>query len=540
MHRLRGSSTAWAAAALLTVLAVALVVRTVDAAALADAGRRLAASPGGALVALACFGAAFALRGWAWTRVLPALPPGQAWAGVHVALLGNRLLPLRLGEPLRVVSAVRRVPGLGPAAATASTVSLRGADTVALLAVGAGAAVALGLEVRDAGGAAVAVAGLVAAAVTGGGAWWLVRLRARGHAVRPPGAAAVAATLLAWPLEAVVVLVAARAVGLDLDVAGALVVTAAAVLAQVAAVAPGGLGTYEGGAVAGYVLLGHDPATGLAAAVVTRALTTVYALVAGGVAVLAPSPSLLGRLRLPRRLPPRPAAGPAPAADAPVVLVLPAHDEAASVADVVARAPRTVLGRPVRVVVVDDGSRDGTAVRARAAGAEVVEHGRNRGLGAAVRTGLAHGVGLGAAAVAFADADGEYPPEELAAVVGPVLAGDADYVVGSRFAGRIDRMLPHRRFGNRVLTWWVRWLTRHPVTDGQSGYRALSPAAAADAEIVHDYNYAQVLTLDLLGKGYRYAEVPISYGFRTTGTSFVRLGRYLRSVVPAVHRELNA
>jgi hypothetical protein len=77
------------------------------------------------------------------------------------------------------------------------------------------------------------------------------------------------------------------------------------------------------------------------------------------------------------------------------------------------------------------------------------------------------------------------------------------------------------------------------LTDGQSGYRAFSPAAAAAAEVVHDYNYAQVLTLDLLGKGFTYAEVPIRYSFRTSGTSFIRLGRYLRRVLPAVHAELN-
>jgi hypothetical protein len=102
-------------------------------------------------------------------------------------------------------------------------------------------------------------------------------------------------------------------------------------------------------------------------------------------------------------------------------------------------------------------------------------------------------------------------------------------------------MLPHRMLGNLVLTRWVRWMTRRgDVTDGQSGYRAFSPAAARDAEVVHDYNYAQVLTLDLLGKGYRYAEVPITYAFRTTGRSFVRLGPYLRRVLPAVRAELNS
>jgi hypothetical protein len=101
-------------------------------------------------------------------------------------------------------------------------------------------------------------------------------------------------------------------------------------------------------------------------------------------------------------------------------------------------------------------------------------------------------------------------------------------------------MHAHRRFGNRVLTVGMALLTRRKVTDGQSGYRALSPAAARNAEVIHDYNYAQVLTLDLVRKGYRYVEVPISYSFRTQGQSFVRLVPYLRHVVPAVWRQLRS
>ncbi|HEU4896897.1 MAG TPA: hypothetical protein VFX88_04905, partial [Actinomycetota bacterium] len=106
--------------------------------------------------------------------------------------------------------------------------------------------------------------------------------------------------------------------------------------------------------------------------------------------------------------------------------------------------------------------------------------------------------------------------------------------------GQIRRMLPQRRLGNLALTGLLRFVARAPIGDGQSGFRALSGAAAADAEIVHDYNYAQVLTLDLLAKGYRYLEVPIGYQFRTTGRSFVRPLRYLRRVLPAVWQELNS
>ena len=161
--------------------------------------------------------------------------------------------------------------------------------------------------------------------------------------------------------------------------------------------------------------------------------------------------------------------------------------------------------------------------------------GRNEGLGAAVRRGFAEATARGAIASAFCDADGEYDPAELESLVAPVLAGDADYVVGSRFAGGPRTMKAHRSFGNRVLTMAVSVISRRRITDGQSGYRVLSADATAAAEVIHDFNYAQVLTLDLLAKGFRYAEVPISYRFRTQGESFIRLGSYLRNVVPAVY-----
>jgi glycosyltransferase involved in cell wall biosynthesis len=246
------------------------------------------------------------------------------------------------------------------------------------------------------------------------------------------------------------------------------------------------------------------------------------------------------RWRLPPadRRPRRPALVGVAAADAPVVLILPARNEAPRVGAVVRRAPAMAAGRPVHVLVVDDGSTDATAGAAAAAGAHVVRHASGYGLGAAVRTGLVAALAWKPAAIAFCDADGEYAPEELGAVVAPILAGTADYVCGSRFAGTIERMLPYRRLGNRALTAALRAVARTPISDGQTGYRALSPAAAAAAEIVHDYNYAQVLTLDLLAKGYAYAEVPITYSFRESGRSFVRLGRYLRHVVPAIRTEL--
>ncbi|MFQ5555752.1 MAG: lysylphosphatidylglycerol synthase domain-containing protein, partial [Acidimicrobiia bacterium] len=530
-HALRTRSQhGWLAVAIgiATAATIAIVVRSVDGASLRLAAREIFASPWLLAGALVMFAGAFAVRAEIWRRVLPGLGFWQAWAAIHVTLAGNHLLPLRLGEPLRVVSVARRA-NVTTAEAAASTLALRAADILIVVAL----AVVLGagsLPFFGAAATSVIVGGSLA--VGGAGVFWLRRLRAAGR-IRMPGPAAIAGSALAWVLEAGIVFAAARAAGLPLTFTEAVFVSVVSVAAQVAAFAPGGFGTYEAGAVAAYASLGHDPGTALAAALVAHALKTAYSLVVGAFAAVAPSPGIVGRLRLPRRLPERPSGRPI-GHEQPVVLFMPAFNEEEIVAATVERTPSVVHGHSVVVLVVDDGSVDGTASEARAAGADVVSLGANRGLGAAVRIGVAKALEFDPAAVVFCDADGEYAPEELAILTEPILRGEADYVVGSRFGGNIERMLPHRRLGNRVLSGMLSLIARRRVSDGQSGYRAFSAPAAESAEIIHDYNYAQVLTLDLLAKGYRYAEVPIRYSFRTTGSSFIRLGTYLRHVIPAV------
>src|SRR5262249_10776668 len=146
------------------------------------------------------------------------------------------------------------------------------------------------------GGVALAVVAVSGAVAIG----WVARLR-RSGAVRLPGPLALSASLAAWLLEAVLVLVAARWAGIDASFGDALIVVGPSVAAQVAAIAPGGFGTYEAAAVAAWTALGHDPAAGLVAALTAHMLKTVYSLVAGTAGVLAPAPSLLGRVRLPPR-----------------------------------------------------------------------------------------------------------------------------------------------------------------------------------------------------------------------------------------------
>lgn len=536
-------------AAGVAVLAVAVVylVRVVDGGALRRAAVAVLSDPLGLAAALAAYAAAFGLRTWTWRVVLPGLSLGQSWAALHVSLLGNHVLPLRLGEALRVTSVLRRTSQQARPV-IASTVALRSADLLVVVALALVAAPTLLPGLLPGTWLLVLAVGATAAVFAAG--WvWTARLRRSGAQVRLPAVRVVLAAAAAWALESAVVFQIAAQAGHPIGPHEAVAVTAVTIAAQLVAVTPGGFGSYEAAATAALVAAGVPAGPAFAVALATHAVKTGYALVVGIPALFVPAPSYWGlpsrsrplwpRFRLPRRLPPRPAQPPI-AADAPVVAFIPAYDEEEAIADVVGQLPGSVGGRELVTIVVDDGSTDRTAERAAAAGATVVAQPRNLGLGAAVRRGLAEATARDPAAVVYLDADGEYFPADIERLAGPVLSGEADYVVGSRFRGRIEHMRAHRRLGNQVLTAWVRWLTRRPdLTDGQSGYRAFSPAAAAAAEVIHDYNYAQVLTLDLLAKGFVYAEVPIRYAFRRTGTSFIRLSAYLRRVVPAVHRELN-
>jgi uncharacterized membrane protein YbhN (UPF0104 family) len=268
-----------------SVVAFAL---TADLDALGATWRNAASAPAELLAVLVAYGLAFALRALVWSRVVPMLRPGDALAAVHVSLAGNHLLPLRLGEALRVTSAVRRA-GVPVRTATASTVMLRGADLVAAL----GLAALLGPEVVAAvAGPARWLVLALAAAVWLGGLVWLRRI-ARGPlgaGLRLSTGIVLAGATAAWVLESVLVWRAAQWAGLEIGLTDA--ITAVTIAAQAIAIAPGGIGTYEAAAVGAYVALGAAAGDALAAALTAHALTTGYALLGGALAVALP-----GRIR---------------------------------------------------------------------------------------------------------------------------------------------------------------------------------------------------------------------------------------------------
>jgi glycosyltransferase involved in cell wall biosynthesis len=174
-----------------------------------------------------------------------------------------------------------------------------------------------------------------------------------------------------------------------------------------------------------------------------------------------------------------------------LAVVIPALDEAENIGAVIAGVPRSIPHvRDVKVIVVDDGSRDGTAFVARAAGADLVErHRRRRGLVAAFRTGIDAALAAGADLVVHLDGDGQHDPGHIPRVVAPILLGDADVVIGVRPLAETTTISPIRRRGNQIGSWVVRHLLGMPISDATSGYRAFSREALLRLSVISEYTY---------------------------------------------------
>lgn len=198
----------------------------------------------------------------------------------------------------------------------------------------------------------------------------------------------------------------------------------------------------------------------------------------------------------------------------PVVsVVLPCLDEAQAVGACVSEAMTTLhdLALTAEVIVVDNGSTDESASVARRAGARVV-HEERRGYGQALRTGIDAARGE---VVVMADADGSYPLDRVGDLVEPVLAGDADLVIGGRLNGATRRTMPilHRRVGTPLLSFLVRRATGGiRLTDSQSGFRAFRRADVADLPISGTgMEFASEMLLLGARAGWRIEEIPTGY-----------------------------
>lgn len=219
-----------------------------------------------------------------------------------------------------------------------------------------------------------------------------------------------------------------------------------------------------------------------------------------------------------------------------LVIQIPAWNEAEHLGATLDDLPRDVAGfDEVEVQVVDDGSGDATAEVARAHGARVVRLPVHRGLAVAFATGLRSAVDHGADCIVNTDADGQYDPTSIPDLVAPILAGEAQMVIGDRQIHTLKRFSATKKLLQRLGSWVVRRLSRTSVADATSGFRAISRDAALTLHVFTRFTYTLETILQAGEAGLKVVSVPIRSADEET-----RPSRLFRSNTAYVLRSLES
>lgn len=216
----------------------------------------------------------------------------------------------------------------------------------------------------------------------------------------------------------------------------------------------------------------------------------------------------------------------APDAHPRMLAVMPAFNEGAAIANVIAELRE--FQPAFDIAVVDDGSRDDTAVVARNAGAHVLSLPFNLGIGGAVQTGFVYAAQAGYDIVVQVDGDGQHDPREMDAILTPLHADAADVVIGSRFLdGGTFRHAAHRRFLIGVFARLVTLVTGRRFTDTSSSFRAYNRRAITICADDYPQGFLESVesTVTLSHYGLRMLEVPVTIRQRETGATTLSLGR---------------
>jgi len=208
-----------------------------------------------------------------------------------------------------------------------------------------------------------------------------------------------------------------------------------------------------------------------------------------------------------------------PAHDKRIIAVIPAHNEQESLP--VTLKELAAVRPDVDVVIVDDGSTDQTARIARSIGCPTVSLPVNLGIGGAVQTGIRYALNHGYDVAFQYDADGQHRPDQIATLTAPILRGEADLVLGSRFLQKSGYKVGA---GRGAIMWLLRtmssWAIHQRITDNTSGFRAYGRGAMQFMVTNCSCDYPEIEAIILLVRnGYRFTEVPATMGERVAGQS---------------------
>ncbi len=174
-----------------------------------------------------------------------------------------------------------------------------------------------------------------------------------------------------------------------------------------------------------------------------------------------------------------------------LIVQIPCHNEAEALAATLAAIPRQIDGiDAVEIVVIDDGSTDDTVAIARREGVEhIIGFARRRGLASAFKEGLTEALRQGADVIVNTDGDNQYEGADIPKLVAPILAGEADIVIGDRGTASLAHFSPLKKLLQKIGSWAMRRLSGTNVADAPSGFRAYSRDAALRINVVTDFTY---------------------------------------------------
>ncbi len=196
-----------------------------------------------------------------------------------------------------------------------------------------------------------------------------------------------------------------------------------------------------------------------------------------------------------------------------LVVQIPAYNEEKSIANVIKEIPREIKGiSEVKILVIDDGSKDQTLQVAKSAGADYIARNKvNLGLGRTFKKGIETALKLGADIIVNIDADVQFNPNDIEKLIHPIMNNEADMVTCSRFLNpELTKNMPWiKKWGNRRFTKLVSRITGKKFTDCQCGFRSYSREAALRIYINNGFTYTQEVFIDLVEKGLKIKEIPL-------------------------------
>lgn len=195
-----------------------------------------------------------------------------------------------------------------------------------------------------------------------------------------------------------------------------------------------------------------------------------------------------------------------------LIIYMPAYNEEENIQQVISALPVKLDHiNTVEVLVIDDGSKDRTVELAKAAGAHVISHSKNSGVGAAFKSAIPFALENNADILVSIDADGQFDPREIPALIKPIIEGKADMVIGNRFLNGKPADMPELKFwGNKQVTKIISSITDQKFTDVSCGYRAYGREALLRLNIFGDFTYTHESILSVIYQGLRVLEMPIS------------------------------